>query len=353
MADQGEFAVRYWGVTGSFANPLPPQSIEQKLVESILKLCDDAEFRRRVARREIEAAWLTGHLAQRVPLAWRSTFGGNTTCLEIETPEALLIIDAGSGFRRLGDQLARRWNSPTYQGERTAHVLLTHSHMDHTLAIPFFDPFYDARNHFTVWGTRRVLQSLDAVLSPASSLRQLYFPPTYESLEGIKEFREIQPGDEFSVGEVHVRSFALNHPGESLAFRLDGASSSIVIASDHEQTAVPDWTLAEFAHAADLLYLDAQYLRAEYDGEVGIADEPPAQRAGWGHSHMEGAIETAVAAQVRRLHLGHHDPKRDDVQLAAMEQAARQRARDLLTAAGRAADSMSVQLAREGPQFHV
>jgi phosphoribosyl 1,2-cyclic phosphodiesterase len=262
-----------------------------------------------------------------------------------------LIVDSGSGFRRLGEELARRWNRTDYHGDRTAHVLLTHAHMDHTFATPFVEPYYDDRNTFTIWAPRRVLQSLDAVLSPTSSLRSIYFPPTYDALEGIKQFREIQAGEAFQLGGIHIQTLALNHPGEALAFRLDGQSSSIVIASDHEQTAVPDAALAEFARDADVLYTDAQYLRAEYEGLASIADEPPTRRVGWGHSHMEGAVETAVVAGVGSLHLGHHDPKRDDVHLARMEQAAQHRARDLLERAGRDTDSMTVHLAREGQTF--
>ena len=67
------------------------------------------------------------------------------------------------------------------------------------------------------------------------------------------------------------------------------------------------------AHAtgADLLYRDGQYLRAEYDGIVGIGGSAPISRAGWGHSCIEDVIEMAAACRVRHTLIGHHDPNRD------------------------------------------
>ncbi len=351
MAAQGEFRVRYWGVSGSFSSPLAPEVVERKVVDSIRQLSQDAEFQQRVRDQSLDADWLANRLAEIVPFAMRSTYGGNTTCIEIETPKALFVLDAGSGFRRLGEDLARRWNAPDYRGDRTGHVLLSHAHMDHTFAIPFVEPFYDRRNSFTLWAPRRVLESLDAVLSPTSALRHVYFPPTYEAMEGIKSFRELQEDADFEIGDIRIRTLGLSHPGSSLAFRLDGRSSSIVFASDHEQSETPDWRLAQFAAGADVLYLDAQYLRSEYIGEASLVDEPLQCRVGWGHSHMEGAVETAVASGVRVLHLGHHDPKRDDARLEEIERAARHLARQLLKDAGRASDAMSVELAREGQSF--
>ena len=65
------------------------------------------------------------------------------------------------------------------------------------------------------------------------------------------------------------------------------------------------------ATGADLLYRDAQYLRAEYDGLMGIGTSGAIPRAGWGHSCIEDVIEMATTCGVKRALLGHHDPNRD------------------------------------------
>ena len=59
-------------------------------------------------------------------------YGGDTTCLEILSRSGeIIIVDAGSGIRRLGNRLL--------QEERfTYNVLFTHSHWDHILGFPLF-----------------------------------------------------------------------------------------------------------------------------------------------------------------------------------------------------------------------
>ena len=153
--------------------------------------------------------------------------------------------------------------------------------MDHTFATPFVDPYYDDRNSFYIFAPAKVLDSLNAVLSPTSSLRHTYFPPTFELLEGIKEFHTVKPGDEIKVGETRIRTYSLCHPGECLAYRIEYEGKSFVVATDHEHLQRPDLSLAEFARNADVFYVDAQYVDAEYEGRASIADEPPASRRGW------------------------------------------------------------------------
>ncbi len=62
---------------------------------------------------------------------------------------------------------------------------------------------------------------------------------------------------------------------------------------------------------ADLLYRDGQYLRAEYDGMMGIGGSGPVPRVGWGHSCIEDVIDMANACRIRHTLIGHHDPNRD------------------------------------------
>jgi ribonuclease BN (tRNA processing enzyme) len=121
-----------------------------------------------------------------------------------------------------------------------------------------------------------------------------------------------------------VTTLALNHPGGSLAYRFDRAGKSVVIATDHEQPEAPDLTLAKFAQGADLLYMDAQYLQGEYAGEIGIGNEAPQARIGWGHTPIEACLPTALAAGVKRLDLGHHEPRRSDAMLRELDCYARQ-----------------------------
>lgn len=345
--DDRAFRVTYWGTTGSLTRPLLPAEVTDKLVGAI------AEMARHGALADLgpdrcDEKTLRERLERCVPFHLRSTYGGNTTCIEIQTSDELLIIDSGSGFRELGIELVKRWNSPAFRGRRTAHVLLTHAHMDHTYGTAFFDPYYDKRNQFTVWGPITAISSLNAVLSPTAALKGVYFPPTFQNMSGIKQMNVLAEGAGLQIGETFVQTYELRHPGGSTAYSLERDGRKIVIATDHEQTSVPDYRLAAFAHGADLLYSDAQYVRTEYEGTEGIPGEPALSRKDWGHSTIEACVATAAVAEVRRLHLGHREPKRSDCNTASLEHLAKQLMADSLRREKRDPDECEVTMCHEG-----
>ena len=73
-------------------------------------------------------------------------YGGNTTCLEVRDKENnLIIVDSGSGIAELGAGLSQ---SEPLQ----AHVLITHTHLDHIQGFPFFMPAFVPGTHLTIVG---------------------------------------------------------------------------------------------------------------------------------------------------------------------------------------------------------
>jgi phosphoribosyl 1,2-cyclic phosphodiesterase len=346
MNDGPQLRIRYWGVTGTLARSLSPTDVANKLAAAIKHLIDDEALDELVASRP-DLPTIRRHLETQLPLYLRSTYGGNSTCVEVQTPEELLILDCGSGFRDLGRELVQRWNAPEYRGGRAGHILLTHAHVDHISAIPFVEPLYDPANHFTLWAPQKVLDSLEAVFGEASRLTRIYVPTNYAEMSGIRDFRPIVAGEEFTIGQTRVTAYSLNHPGGCVAYRIERGGRTMVFATDHEHVEVPDLGLAEFARDADLLYLDAHYLQVEYDGAIGICHGRPASHHGWGHSTIEAAAATAVAAGARLLHLGHHEPARDDAELQRIEHVAEGLLAEALRKSDRPADSCRVQMARE------
>ncbi|HYV38659.1 MAG TPA: MBL fold metallo-hydrolase, partial [Gemmataceae bacterium] len=184
MSSAPVFTIKYWGITGSMAAPLRPAEVAAKLCAAIAHL-DQQDRLAGLAAVAKNPAKLTEYLDQHLPFHLRSTYGGNTTCVEIQTPDALIIVDCGSGFRELGNLLERTWNAPNFSGKREAHVLVSHAHMDHTLAMPFFDPYMDPRNDFTLYGSSAVMKSFDAVLSPQAPLSRIYVPVTFDLFKAI------------------------------------------------------------------------------------------------------------------------------------------------------------------------
>jgi phosphoribosyl 1,2-cyclic phosphodiesterase len=345
------FKITYWGVTGTLTAPLRPPEVTEKIVAAVCRLIDKQKLERLRSGPGLERA-VREAVDEGLTFAERSTYGGNTTCVEVQTPDATLILDCGSGLRELGMDLRRRWNAPDYDGARTAHVLMTHPHLDHILAIPYAGPFYDPRNHFTLWGTRSVLESLAAVLSPVSPLSHTYFPPSFDLMTALKDIRELKAGEDFHIGSTRIRTQQLNHPGGCLAYRLENSGRVFVFATDHEHPEIPDAGLAEFARGADVFYTDGQYLLIEYEGREGLRGEGPIDHRGWGHSTVEGCVSTAVAAGVRELHLGHRDPTRTDKSLEEIENYLQKCLEEQLHLAGRAGTCQAL-IPYEGMTFRL
>ncbi len=346
MSSDAVFTITYWGITGTLSAPVRPPEITDRLVRAVARLAEEGRLADLRPGPDLEAE--VRRRVEGLPFHLHSSYGGNTTCVEVRTPDELLLLDCGSGFRELGVELDARWQAEGPRAARSAHVLLTHPHMDHTFATPYFAPYYNPANSFTLWGSRATLDSLAAVLDPRSTLSQLYFPPTYAELKAVRDIRTLQGGLTFRLGSTTVSTYALHHPGGCLAYRLENAGRVFVFATDHEHQEVPDPGLAAFARGADLLYTEGQYTLAEYEGREGVAGDPPMPRRGWGHSPVESCVSTAVAADVRAVHIGHRDPRRNDEQIARIDAYVRELARDELRRAGRPADSMEALIPYEG-----
>src|SRR5688572_28984722 len=72
-------------------------------------------------------------------------YGGNTACVEVRGDDGtVLVLDAGTGIRRLGAAL------PT--SLRRVDVILTHLHMDHIQGLGFFTPLFNPDIEAHIWG---------------------------------------------------------------------------------------------------------------------------------------------------------------------------------------------------------
>ena len=315
------FDLTYWGATGTMATPLLPCQATEKMVESLARLVEQGALQRLAPGPGLRQT--IAEIVDTLPFHLRSTYGGNTTCIEVNTPDGMIIFDCGTGFRELGHALLDRWRSQDSCAQRSAHILISHAHMDHTLGTPFFMPYYEGGCSFQIHALQSVIDSLTIVLSPDSLLSRVYFPPTFSEMKASITSHSVTPGEDWWIGGTHILTHPLNHPGGALAYRIEHSGRSIVLASDHEHLQVPDPALASFARDADLLYIDGQYLQAEYDGVAGVGPDPAFSRVGWGHSSMEACVKTAVAAGVGTLHIGHREPRRDDTGTAVFEEGLR------------------------------
>jgi phosphoribosyl 1,2-cyclic phosphodiesterase len=234
-------------------------------------------------------------------------YGGNTSCVEVELRDgAVLVLDAGTGIRRLGLELADR-------GTRRIHLLLTHLHLDHLEGLRFFAPLWDEQVTLDIWGPPSPLLSLRERI--ARSFSPPLFPVDLRDVPARVAFHDV-PRQRWTVEGASVTAALVVHPGPTVGFRIENAGSSIAYLPDHEPALAGaidersrDWISgASIADDVDLLLHDAQYFEDEY-----------AERIGWGHSSVADAVAFTRAVGARRLILFHHEPLHSDASLERLE----------------------------------
>ena len=233
--------------------------------------------------------------------------GGNTSCVEVRCGGKILIFDAGTGIRELGNSLLKEL--PV-----TAYLFFSHVHWDHIQGFPFFTPGFIKGNRFELYGASHVTNTLEETLK--GQMNYPNFPVTLDSMAAEMIFHDIDDGDIISLGEIKVYAKKLNHPGGVLGYKVEYKGKKIVYATDTEplEDGQPPQSLLELSSNADLLIHDAQYLPEEYTGEDGSIP-----KKGWGHSTYIHAIEVAKLCNVKKLVLFHHDPSHNDTIIERIE----------------------------------
>ena len=272
-------------------------------------------------------------------------YGGNTSCVEVRVGSDIIVLDAGTGLRRLGLALIEEFKDRPMQ----LNLLITHTHWDHIQGFPFFLPAYNPKNNVTIYGFEGASQGLQSTLS--SQMESPYFPISMQEMPGHIAIRELHDLN-FNVNKVPVRAHFLNHPGICTGYRLETPGGSIsylpdielyqrlrhrwntdtdfIAQKEKETTPQEDQGLVEFIRDSDVLIMDSQYDASEYEKHIG-----------WGHSCVEDSVAFALHANAKRLFLFHHDPDHTDEQISRMVIRAREMA-------AQRHSSLIIEAAREG-----
>ncbi len=238
--------------------------------------------------------------------------GGNTSCIDILTTDnQLIIIDAGSGIRRLGMTIEEECPE-----QIKGTILISHTHWDHIQGFPFFKPIVGPRgrhNRFTIVGQKRVGNQLENIL--AGQIIEPYLPFAFQELTAEIEFHEVVHGDSIQLSpRTNIRVAEIRHPGGCLGYRIENDDHVFAYCTDssHEDDILTEAVL-ELADGADLLVHDAQYSLAQR-----------ATYSNYGHSSWKEATEVANMAGVDCLALFHYDPNATDDELEQTRLQARQ-----------------------------
>lgn len=286
--------VRFWGTRGSLAVAQTAASIQGKIARALVAAGG------RVFADEVEAS---GFVARELDFASGGTYGGATTCVEIEAgEEAFIICDMGTGLREFGIDAFRRCAAGH---ARVYHFFMSHLHWDHIGGFPFFGPAFDP-------GARIIVHSghADAEQALRRQQEEISFPVAFDWLRARIEFITLAPGEAYRIGAVSVDLIEQHHSHKSYGYRFtDDDGKTVVFSTDSEHRIdrmEGEADVADFFRGADLVICDTMYSLAD---AVSMKED-------WGHSSNIVAIDICHEAQARRLALFHHEPvySDDDIQ---------------------------------------
>ncbi len=162
-----------------------------------------------------------------IPVSGREylKYGGDTTCLEIRTKsDDIIVVDAGTGIRRLGNQLKKEECSDL-------NFIFTHAHWDHLMGFPFFKPLYFKNTrihlHRCPYHSKFVEIILSKLMAPPN------FPIKYADIIAELYYPDACPL-EFEIGSVTVVPIALSHPNGGSGYKFVEDGRSFVFLTDNE-----------------------------------------------------------------------------------------------------------------------
>jgi phosphoribosyl 1,2-cyclic phosphodiesterase len=232
-------------------------------------------------------------------------YGGNTSCVEVRLDDgSVIILDAGTGIRALGNALAQ-------DPPGRIDLFITHLHVDHVEGLGVFEPIWHPETELHIWGPASPMEAV------ADRISRYFSPPLFpvhlSEVPAKTVFHDAADGS-WATGGATVWSQPIVHPGATVGYRIEADGSALTYLTDHEPALGSDLSLplewisgSALAVGADVLIHDCQYTDAEYAGRVGF-----------GHTSTDQLARYAALTDVGRVVMFHHDPMHTDDQLDAM-----------------------------------
>ena len=284
--------VRFWGTRGSLPVALTAADVRAKVTAALSGASG------RVFTSDDDLAAYVDSLGPEIA----GTFGGHTSCVEIETggPDYVLC-DLGSGLRPFGQRALARHGPSSPQ---TYHVFMSHVHWDHIMGFPFFTPAYIPGNRILIYGVHDRLEDALRRQHGAPS-----FPVDFAALGADIEFVRLEAGQTREIAGLAVTPMLQRHAGDSYGYRFAADGKTFVYSTDSEHGLVDleeTRRFVDFFRDAGLVVFDAMYSLAD---AISV-------KADWGHSSNIVGVELCQMAGARELCLSHHEPVHDDAAIA-------------------------------------
>ena len=140
-------------------------------------------------------------------------YGGHTSCVEVRCGDRVLVFDAGSGIRLLGNSLVN-------EGISQVDLLFGHCHHDHICGLPFFAPFYRDTITSAIWsghleGKDKTRKMCESYMSPP------FFPVGPEIFKGGPSYNDFSPPSTLDLGDgIIIKTMMLDHHGGCVGYRM-------------------------------------------------------------------------------------------------------------------------------------
>ena len=199
-----------------------------------------------------------------------------TSCYYL--PESGIALDAGSGIYRLPELLTGQ----------TLDILLSHAHLDHTVGLTYLLDIIASHplEKIRIWGESAKLEAI----------REHLFHPLIFPVCPDASWNAIDDLDTFTIGETKVSWRRQQHPGGSVAYRLEWANGKRLVYST-DTTGDTSAESLNWCREVDLLMHEC-YFRNE---AASWAEET-------GHSWTDRVAEIASLSHPKKLLLTHVNP---------------------------------------------
>jgi phosphoribosyl 1,2-cyclic phosphodiesterase len=287
--------VTFWGTRGSLPAPLSGRRVREKIVNALVKGADKGLDSVEKAARFCD---------EELSFAESSTFGGNSSCVQIDTggPEYLLC-DLGSGVREFSLAAIAQHGPARPQ---VYNVLLSHVHWDHIMGFPFFVPAFIPGNRIRMHSCHPMVERAIRGQNSAPC-----FPVEYSYLAASIEFVQMEPGVTYDIAGARVTGTEQVHGNDSYGYRVEKDGKTVVYSTDSEhklENLADTHKVLGLFRDADLVIFDAMYSLAE---ATSVKED-------WGHSSNITGVELSQMAGVKHLCLFHHEPIHDDAKIESI-----------------------------------
>lgn len=161
--------------------------------------------------------------------------GSSGNCIFVGSDTTSILVDAGISNKRIEQGL----NEIGRKSSELDGIMITHEHSDHVKGLGVLA----RKQGVPIYGTKETLDEITKIKSLGEFPRELLHP--------------IQPDADFSVGDLEIRPFKIDHDAANpVAYRIQNDHASVAVATDMGHY---DQYIIDHLQGLDALLLEANH----------------------------------------------------------------------------------------------